>query len=177
MGGEEREGRDDGSSALRVIVLDHDAPEDFGGVEVFEVFGAASGFVGSEASRSVLHGEESVDSVADTLVGDENGVAWDPLEEDYGFETFTGAIAYGISLFSSTECPSSLSLLTVANVLLLAVFSDLLVFKEFQSFGQHGFPSRIFCQVGFDDGLDEESGVPGLDPIGTVHKYAFVFHP
>lgn len=60
---EEGEGGDDGGRAFRVVVFDHDAAEDFGRVEVFEVWGAAGRFVGGEAARGVLHGQEGVDCV------------------------------------------------------------------------------------------------------------------
>ena len=58
-----------------------------------------------------------------------------------------------------------------------AILTNLLVIKEFERFEEHGVPLRVFCDTGFDDCLDQERRVPGLDAVGAVHHETLLVHP
>lgn len=177
VGGEEGEGGDDGGGAFRVVVLDHDAAEDLGGVEVLEVLGAAGGLVGGEAAGGVLHGEEGVDGVAEAGVGDEGRVARGALQRDDGFEGLARAVADGVALVARAECPGAFAAVPVAEGLVGDVGADLLVVEEGERFEEHGLPVRVLGEAGVGDGLDEEGGVPCLHAVRAVHEHAFVLDP
>jgi hypothetical protein len=66
--------RQHGRRALGVRVLDHDAVEDLGRVEVLEVLAAAGALVAAEAAVAVLHDEHRVDAVLHAADVDELGI-------------------------------------------------------------------------------------------------------
>lgn len=154
--GEEGEGGDDGGGAFRVVVFDHDAAEDLGGVEVLEVLGAAGGLVGGEAAGGVLHGEEGVNGILDAGVGDEGRIAWRALQHDDGFERLARAVADCVALVARAEGPGAFAALSVAEGLVLDVFADLLVVEELERLEEHRLPLGVLCEACFNDGLDEE---------------------
>ena len=99
------------------------------------------------------------------------------LEEEDGFEAFAGAVGHCVALLARGEAPGALALLAVAEGLVVDFLAHLLVFDEFQGFGEHGAVFLLLQKVARVGGEDGEGCVPRLHAVGAVHEHAFVFHP
>ena len=176
--GEAGQGGDDGGGALRVVVLDHDAAEDLGRVELLQPLARALRLVAAEAAgRRVLHGQQRVDGAVDAAVGEEPRVARQVLQLEHGLERLARAVADRVALGARAEGPGALALLPVAVPPRLAVLQDLLIVKELQGAAEHGLEQRVVRQAGKDRGLDQKGRVPRLHAVGAVHHHALGADP
>lgn len=176
-------------SAKRLRAAEN-ARANLGRIEQVEDLRAANELVRGESAIGVRHAEDDVDSVAETLLGDELRCAAvkeekgqlapaekakergsrDVLQHNDGLHALCSTIADGVALLLGRERPSTLGRMPVGLPVVARVLANLAAVEPLKDTLRAFLVLLLVHQASFDDGLGNERRIPKLAAVGSCES-------
>lgn len=118
------------AGTFRIQVIRHDVLVELRDVKQLQELWPPHGLIRGESAACVLHPQDQIDGLLESLVGDVGREALNPLQEDDDLDGLGGGVRHGVGLVARR--------LPVDVVHAEGILADLRVVDEFERFAQDG---------------------------------------